>query len=518
MADLATGREGAGETSTAQPARSRRSLLAMGLGGLAGAALSTLGLPRRADAAAGQALIIGSEANDAGTQNTQLITNSPVIAFKLLQNGPGSALMGYVTPASGATRGVYGRSDSPDGNGVQARNGAAYHGAGAALAAIGNYNHGLDASATGTSGVAVRAVQSSLSTSAGAAPAVQGLAASGAAGDAHPGGSWVRAAGEFSGPNGIIGAASGDVVDGYGVIGTSDAASGGRGVHGEARAATGLNYGVSGSTATSGAGGSGVYGLATSSAGQVYGVQGVSYANTYNSTGVRGYASGSSASTNGVWGAAASTSGVGVYGTASSTYGAPNGILGYAPSNGYALYGSGHAYVSGTLYANYLTKGGGSFQIDHPIDPANKFLFHSFVESPDMMNVYNGIVALDASGVATVTMPEWFDHLNRDFRYQLTSIGVAAPDLHVKSEMVKGSFSIAGGTGGQRVSWQVTGIRRDAWANAHRIEVEVPKKGREKGKYLHPTEHGKPASAGINVERPAPKASPLAKANQGSSH
>ena len=63
--------------------------------------------------AAGSALIIGSQTNNAGTSDTQLITNSSVIAFKLLQNGPGTALMGYATPASGANRGVYGRSDSP---------------------------------------------------------------------------------------------------------------------------------------------------------------------------------------------------------------------------------------------------------------------------------------------------------------------------------------------------------------------------------------------------------------------
>lgn len=39
---------------------------------------------------------------------------------------------------------------------------------------------------------------------------------------------------------------------------------------------------------------------------------------------------------------------------------------------------------------NTLSKGGGSFKIDHPLDPENKYLYHSFVESPDMMNVYNG--------------------------------------------------------------------------------------------------------------------------------
>src|ERR1035437_10514950 len=73
--------------------------------------------------------------------------------------------------------------------------------------------------------------------------------------------------------------------------------------------------------------------------------------------------------------------------------------------------------------AGNLSKGGGSFKIDHPLDPANKYLYHSFVESPDMMNVYNGNVVTDATGEAIVPLPEWFETLNRDFRYQLPVIG-----------------------------------------------------------------------------------------------
>ena len=37
-----------------------------------------------------------------------------------------------------------------------------------------------------------------------------------------------------------------------------------------------------------------------------------------------------------------------------------------------------------------------------------------------------------------------------------------------------------------KVSWQVTGIRQDAWANAHRIPVEEEKPEQERGFYLHP--------------------------------
>jgi hypothetical protein len=141
----------------------------------------------------------------------------------------------------------------------------------------------------------------------------------------------------------------------------------------------------------------------------------------------------------------------------------------------------GDAFVEGTL-----TKGGGSFKIDHPLDPAGKYLFHSFVESPDMMNVYNGTVHLDDEGKATVELPDWFEILNRDYRYQLTAIGGPAPNLHVAAKVADGKFSIAGGDARQEVSWQVTGIRQDAWANANRIEVEVDKPEEDRGRYLHP--------------------------------
>ena len=159
------------------------------------------------------------------------------------------------------------------------------------------------------------------------------------------------------------------------------------------------------------------------------------------------------------------------------------GIGGYfeALKGNSAGYFDGNVTVTGTL-----TKGGGSFKIDDPIDPSGKYLSHSFVESPDMMNIYNGIVTLDAKGCATITMPEWFSALNRDFRYQLTSIGVAAPKLHVAAKMNGNQFKIAGGHKGQEISWEVTGIRHDAWADAHRIPTEQDKVGDENGKYLHP--------------------------------
>jgi hypothetical protein len=151
-----------------------------------------------------------------------------------------------------------------------------------------------------------------------------------------------------------------------------------------------------------------------------------------------------------------------------------------------------------------LSKSGGSFQIDHPLDPANKFLYHSFVESPDMMNVYNGNVTTDGAGQAIVTLPDWFGALNSDFRYQLTTIGQPA-HAWVAAEVNDNSFVIRTDKPNVKVSWQVTGIRHDAWANAHRIPVEADKDKADQGHYLHPElfDHaGEPSIAEMHHPRP----------------
>jgi hypothetical protein len=98
-------------------------------------------------------------------------------------------------------------------------------------------------------------------------------------------------------------------------------------------------------------------------------------------------------------------------------------------------------------------------------------------------------------------MPDWFEALNRAYRYQLTAIGSPAPDLHISREIRNGTFSVAGGTAGQKVSWQVTGIRQDAWANANRIPVAVDKPKEDRGRYLHPEPFGGEAIAALAKAR-----------------
>jgi hypothetical protein len=121
-----------------------------------------------------------------------------------------------------------------------------------------------------------------------------------------------------------------------------------------------------------------------------------------------------------------------------------------------------------------LSKSAGAFKIDHPLDPAHKYLSHSFVESPEMENIYDGVVTLDKHGEAEVKLPAYFEALNRDFHYHLSCIGGFAP-VFVSREVKNNSFHIAGGKAGLKVSWMVSGVRHDAYANEHRIQVEEDK-------------------------------------------
>jgi len=145
---------------------------------------------------------------------------------------------------------------------------------------------------------------------------------------------------------------------------------------------------------------------------------------------------------------------------------------------------------------NNLSKGGGSFKIDHPLDPDNKYLYHSFVESPDMMNVYNGNITTNSNGVAKVVLPDYFSALNKDYRYQLTAIGSFAKTM-ISKELSNNSFKIKSDLPNVRVSWQVTGIRKDPYANENRIIPEVEKESHLKGKYLHPNAYNLTKESGI---------------------
>jgi hypothetical protein len=226
---------------------------------------------------------------------------------------------------------------------------------------------------------------------------------------------------------------------------------------------------------SSGSGGFGVYGVATGDGNSV-GVFG-------ESTSSVGYGVFARSPARGVWGKTTSA-GSGIYGD-----------NGGSDSVGYAGFFNGRVHVAG-----FLSKGAGAFKIDHPLDPENKYLLHSFVESPDMMNIYNGNVTTDENGEATIKLPDYFETLNRDFRYQLTVIGEFAQAI-VASEIKNNRFTIKTDQPEVKVSWQVTGIRRDAYAEANRIRVEEAKPERERGYYLHPKIFNQPEERGVEWVR-----------------
>jgi hypothetical protein len=263
-----------------------------------------------------------------------------------------------------------------------------------------------------------------------------------------------------------------------------------------------------------------VYGRTGSSTG--FGVEGVNNSGALTGSGVHG------SSTNGTGVSGFSNSYVGVEGTSTSGFGVVgatsggtdvagvsgtntgmdgNGVIGEA-NNGTSAFGvwglstSGYAgnFSGDVRVLGFLSKSGGSFKIDHPLDPANKYLSHSFVESPEMMNIYNGNVTTDENGEATVTLPDYFTALNRDFRYQLTVIGQFAQAI-VADEIKDNRFTIKTDKPQVKVSWQVTGVRQDAWANAHPIKVEEDKPEKERGTYLHPDVYHQPEEKSIEWAR-----------------
>jgi hypothetical protein len=173
------------------------------------------------------------------------------------------------------------------------------------------------------------------------------------------------------------------------------------------------------------------------------------------------------------------------------------GVAGVSNSpSGYAGYFDGNVTITGTCTGCL-----GPDRIDHPLDPGHKYLYHAAVESPDMMNVYNGNITLDAHGVAIVVMPDYFEAFNRDFRYQLTAIGAPGPNLYVAEEIQGNRFKISGGKPNTKVSWQVTGIRHDSYSEQNAIQVETEKPTAEQGKYLHPEAYGQPETNGISYQQ-----------------
>jgi hypothetical protein len=191
-------------------------------------------------------------------------------------------------------------------------------------------------------------------------------------------------------------------------------------------------------------------------------------------------------------------------------------LLGASP---YTIYATGSNFMNaltigtdlavlGTAYlANLSCSGNKNFVIDHPLDPANKTLTHSCIESNERLLMYSGTVVTDDNGNATVQLPSYFEALNINYRYQLTVVGREFAQARVENEISNNQFSIKTDKPQIKICWEVMGDRNDAYCKAHPFVVEQEKKPEERGKYLMPELFGQPKEMRIGY-RPPPPARP----------
>lgn len=291
-----------------------------------------------------------------------------------------------------------------------------------------------------------------------------------------------------------------------GVMGVNNRTNGGYGLYGQ-----GFNGGVG---ETNDAGGAGLWGQNNDAVGtgNACGVIGDGYYGVWGQT-AYGQAGtfGMNARTDGGWGVegqgfngtiglTVQEQGYGVYGENMSTGITYNnigvaglgyiGVWGETNSGGFGVYSNGELGSSGFK----------SFMIDHPLDPENKYLKHFCIESPEVLNLYRGVITLDANGNATIEMPNYFEAININYSYNLTAIGSSAPGLFVKEEISNGKFTVSGGNPNMKVSWTVYAQRNDEYAKQYQSasQVEVEKRDGNKGKYLMPELYNQPREKSIS--------------------
>ena len=454
------------EPSPAVQPRSRRAILAGALTGIGAWAASTLTRGNPVAAASGDPIRMG-QTNSAGGTNTTVQTNTTGPAYKVVQNGTGVALRGESTGGNAAFLLAKNKSKF----GLFARNSSSSGGSGGAIRAVGGQNIGVLATATNVAAIVGDA---------NAAPGVSGSSDS----DTGVLGTSISGTGVVgSGPTGVYGNSDSSANQTKGVAGVVFAGTGSTwGVYGESGSTSGI--GVNGFTGQGTGTTIGVYGQSNSNAGR----------------GVYGYVPSASGTTYGARGEAVSTTGRGVYGYASAASGANRGVLGESNSatgagvygqnfaGGYGVYSAGHSAVVGNLDVS----GTKNFKVDHPLDPANRYLLHHCTEGAEALTLYSGTVKLGARGAARVSLPAWFDGLNTDVRYQLTAVGASMPGLYVSAKVSGNRFSIAGGVRGGEVSWQLTARRRGVDG-----PIEIDKPADERGTYVNPKLYGRRESASL---------------------
>ena len=482
----------------------------------------------------GNSIIFQSTASKLGIGTTSPLATLDIrepTGMRAITSGNGIAIFGNATVTSGTGKGVEGDTNSTSGTGV----------AGTANATTGS-TQGMWGSSFSTSGIGVIGQASATS---GSTIGVEGLSASskGTAGVFNNTGGGNVLSGETNGtvvfsvngagvtqvgtqsttPIGILnatstsGAYAGLTVTGWptqlnnstptpGIVATGGLATNGGDVGapgvvgtgggaGAPNGSTGAGPGVAGFGGGGDNPGEGVVGTGAFGDNGAAGVVGLGGPGTFTGgIGVAGY---------GAPGQPIDPGGDGVYalGGGGMSGGDGDGIFATNPdggtkgTGGYAGNFRGDINVTGTVYASAK-----DFEIDHPLDPANRYLVHTSVESSEMKNIYDGNVTTDSQGQATVQLPKWFEALNTDFRYQLTVIGQFAEAI-VGRKIENNRFEIRTSVPNVEVSWQVTGVRQDAYAKAHPLGVEQEKEARLRGYYIHPELYGAPPEKQIEWAR-----------------
>jgi hypothetical protein len=449
-------------------------------------------------------------ANNTATSGTRYGLRADV------SSSSGRALYGNAVSTSGSTYGVYGRSVSTSGTAVrgseEAVSGQTYgvwgssnsnHAEAAGVYGVGD-NRGVYGRATDTSGNAYGGYFESSSSS---GRGVYGYA-SHTSGTTY-GGKFDNNSTNGMGVAGFAAATTGVVCGGYFESASNQASA----VRAFATSTTGsyATYGVYGRSYASSDGSIGVYGRSSynSNDGVTYGVYGRSDGRNDNPS------ANDPAGVYGLHSNASSTYGFGGYFDSNASLGI--GVAGdgqYVGVRAYAVNGYGLASAVATGSAGYfdgdveitgtLSKGGGSFLIDHPLDPENKLLRHNFVESPENLLIYRGTVKLDPHGEAVVEMPEYFEALTKENEASVHLTPEGKPFLTGYRWQADHTAFTAYGDPNREVAWMVMADRDDPVIHQLARPVEEEKgpdnKVCDRGQLLYPEAYGYPETMGKGHE------------------
>ncbi len=277
-----------------------------------------------------------------------------------------------------------------------------------------------------------------------------------------------------------------DGADAYGIYGEAKSSDRGYGVFGIAEENSGQNIGVYG-RAIGGDWLSAVYAWANSSAAVAHGVRAVADVTNGSAFGLLSTSYSSTDFSVASYCVAETNSG--------EAYGVWADAEGLSATEVWAGKFLGDVDVFGTIFSPVFVE-----KIDHPIDPTNKNLHLTGVVSHEMTNIAHGNVTTDPTGLATVSLPDYFTAISTDFRYQLTVVGQFAQAI-IDREIEGSSFVIRTDKPEVKVSWLVTALRDDPYSRAHPTVVEADKRAKDLGLYLHPEAYGLGPEFGVNFKR-----------------